>query len=183
MAQFFVFVIWVILVFKQFSQKRISKEVGGFGRCCKDKSQGYDSWYVSLRVTEVPDRNLTVSPDSLSFSLLEKVCIHHELDVPEQDWTLPFSDSDHQVRGLGSVSALMTLVSKTQHRARPWKRKDSGVPCEQVCTWAWGVGPHTDPLGSTWQSAGSLSWNQGPIAYTCQVTELEIYICKSSTLF
>lgn len=37
---FFVFVIWVILVFKQFSQKRISKEVGGFGRCCKDKSQG-----------------------------------------------------------------------------------------------------------------------------------------------
>lgn len=69
----------------------------------KTKVKAQDSWCVSLRVTEVPNRNLTASPDSLSFSLLEgkQVCFHHELDVPEQDWTLPFSDSVQQVRGLG----------------------------------------------------------------------------------
>lgn len=70
----------MIFVFKQISQKRISKVVSGFGRCCKDKIQGCDSWYVSLGV-EVPNRNLTESLDSLSFSVLEerKVYIHSEL--------------------------------------------------------------------------------------------------------
>lgn len=69
----------------------------------KTKVKAQDSWYVSLRVTEVPNGNLTASPDSLSFPLLEgkQVFFHRELNVPEQDWTLPFSDSDQQVRRLG----------------------------------------------------------------------------------